>query len=163
MKKLFVSLFVANLVLGAVSFFLLPERVAIHFGAGGMADAWGSRNANALLMTGVYVLLFAAIYFSPGLVRKAPGLVNLPNKAYWLIPERQSLAVEKMRGFLWQFGAALFGFLLVLEVLTLQANLFEPARLDMRVFLPALGAFLVYAVWWTIAFSRAFRIPPVNK
>lgn len=41
---LYLSLF-ATLLLALVSWILLPERVAIHFGAGGVPDDWGSRKS----------------------------------------------------------------------------------------------------------------------
>jgi hypothetical protein len=58
----------------------------------------------------------------------------------------------------------MFLFLFVAGLLALQANLAKPVKLDVRLFLPALGAFLLYTGWWTIAFFRAFRIPrPKHK
>ena len=57
------------------------------------------------------------------------------------------------------FGAVLFLFLLFVNLLVIDANSVETARLNPRVFLSALAAFLVMTALWAIALHRAFRIP----
>ncbi len=160
MRSAFIVSFVANLVLAIVSTQVLPERVAIHFGAGGTANGWGSTNANALLMAGVNLLLFCSIYFSPWLIERIPARwISLPNRDYWLTPENKERAVEMMREMMWQFGTALFLFLFFTGLLTISANLSRPVRLNEELFLSGLVVFLVYTGYWTIALLRAFRIP----
>ncbi len=108
MRSAFIVSFVANLVLAIVSTQVLPERVAIHFGAGGAANGWSSTNANALLMAGVDLLLFCSIYFSPWLIERIPARwISLPNRDYWLTPENKERAVKIMREMMWQFGTTL--------------------------------------------------------
>jgi hypothetical protein len=70
----FIASFAANLVLASVSTQVLPERVAVHFGAGGAANAWGSTTDNALLMVGVDLLLFCSIWFPPRLIERVHAL-----------------------------------------------------------------------------------------
>ncbi len=160
MRSAFIASFVANLVLAIVSTQVLPERVAIHFGAGGAADGWGSTNANALLMAGVNLLLFCSIYLSPWLLERIPARwISLPNRDYWLTPENKERAVQIMRERMWQFGTALFLFLFFTGLLTISANLSQPVRLNEGFFLSGLVVFLVYSGYWTIALLRAFRIP----
>jgi hypothetical protein len=154
--------FFANLLLALVSWMLLPERVAIHFGAGGIPDDWGSSLAMTGLSVGLSLLLFALLTHSADLVRRAPARwINLPNRAYWLVPERREATAARLHERLQAFGTALFGFLLVAEWLTLQANLSDPVRLDEPLFLTALGSFLVYTLYWTWSLVRAFRRPSV--
>ncbi len=160
MRSAFIVSFVANLVLAIVSTQVLPERVAIHFGAGGAANGWSSTNANALLMAGVNLLLFCSIYFSPWLIEHIPARwISLPNRDYWLTPENKERAVKIMREMMWQFGTALFLFLFFTGLLTISANLSEPVRLNEGLLLSGLVVFLVYTGYWTIALLRAFRIP----
>ncbi|WPL13088.1 DUF1648 domain-containing protein [Thiorhodovibrio litoralis] len=156
---LFLS-FLANLILAVISFALLPERVAIHFSLGGLADGWASRAASTALMLGVDTLLFLLFWFSPTLLRHTPmRWVNLPHRAYWLSPERREATVVRLSHRLWGFGTALFVFLLVVGLLTLQANLSNPVRLDESLFLIALGVFLVYVLGWTLRLWRDLRPP----
>lgn len=65
----------------------------------------------------------------------------------------------KIQDFMWRFGVAVFLLLLIMNVLSLQANMAKPVRLNDRIFFPALAAFFGYVIWWTIVFFRAFRIP----
>jgi hypothetical protein len=58
----------------------------------------------------------------------------------------------------YQFGAAIFLFLLLTGLLTIHANLCDPVRLDERLFLPVLVLFLGYTVVWCIVFFRRFRL-----
>lgn len=57
----------------------------------------------------------------------------------------------------------LFLFMLIVGLLVLEANLAETVKLDLPVFLGAFVAFLLYTVWWTIAFCCAFRIPAGDR
>ena len=75
---------------------LLPPIVASHFAAGGNANGFMPRNAYLGLMLFVAVgvpfllaLINSSLRFIP------PHLVNLPNRDYWLAPERteQTFAV----------------------------------------------------------------------
>lgn len=160
MRALFILTFVANVIVTLVSLAMLPDRVAIHYGADGMANGWAPNYVNALLMTGTHILLFCSIYFGGRLTFIYPSKwINLPNKEFWLSPANMPQTMEKMQGLIWQIGVALFLFLLVLGLLSLQANMVKPVRLDQRVMLPAFGALLVYMIWWMIVFFRAFRIP----
>ncbi|MFH0908317.1 MAG: DUF1648 domain-containing protein [bacterium] len=159
MRALFILTFMANVVVTLISLAVLPSRVAIHYGADGMANGWAPNYVNALLMTGTHVLLFCSLYFSHRLILLfPPKWINLPNKEYWLKPEHRTRTMEKIQGFMWRFGGAVFLFFLVLGLLSLQANLAKIVRLNQRVLLPATGAFLAYTIWWTIVFFRAFRV-----
>ena len=163
MRAIFLLLVAANLGLTLAGYLLLPDRIAVHFGAGGMADGWGSNGANTLLMAGIQTLMFGMIYGIPRLVEiLPPRWVNLPYRNYWLDPGRRARAAMMIRAPVWRFGVALFLFFLVTGGLALRANLHasaEPARLEMAIFLPSLGVFLAYTVWWVIALYRQFRVP----
>jgi len=157
---LFILAFVANVALTLISIMMLPDRVAIHFGANGTADGWASNNMNALLMTGMHVLLFCLFYFSPRLMLLFPAKwISLPNKAYWLQPAVLPRTQAKMSTFMWHYGIAMFLFLLMIGILSLQADLAPTVRLNLTVFFPALGAFLLYTVIWTLVFFRLFTNP----
>ena len=160
MKRLFILMFLANVVLTLISLAVLPERIAIHFGADGMADGWGSKFGNTAFMTFVQVLLFCTLLFSAGLMRALPvRWVNLPNKNYWLNPENRGRSLDTIQNFMWRFGVSIFLFLFVVNFLAFQANLAEPVRLNLKEFLPALAFLFAYTIWWTIMFFRAFRLP----
>lgn len=160
MRLPFFAAYLANLAVTLGSLPLLPDRIATHFGARGLPDDWGSKESNALLLVGVHTLLFALLYLSPRLVMVVPPrFVNLPHKEYWLRPENRPVTIARLSVHLGRMGTALFLFMLVGGVLVLQANLAEPVRLNMPLFLGALGVFLAYTVGWCVCFYRAFRVP----
>ena len=160
MRAAFIASFAANIVLTLGSLAVLPERVAIHFGARGAADNWASKETNTALLIGTHVLLFALLIVSGRLATMLPARwVNLPNKQYWLQDANRERARALVEAWTMRLGTALFVLLLGLGVLTVQANLSEPVRLNLRLFLPMVGLFLLYTVWWVVRFYRAFRVP----
>ena len=160
MRVVFILVFIANLLLSLVSLAILPSRVAIHFGTGGVANGWASSHANTLFFIGVNTFLFLCLYFTPRLVSMFPSRwINLPNKDYWLRPENKRRTFLKFSLIMWEFSSALFLFLFVVEVLAIQANLSRPVILNESVFISALVIFLAYSVYWCVKFFKAFRAP----
>ena len=160
MRRLYILIFTANLILTLISLRVLPERVAIHFGGGGWANGWASKFTSALLMTGLQILIFCALYFFPRLIISIPSRwTNLPNKDYWLKPENRTRTKQILEHLMWRFGTVLFLLFLIMGLLTLQANMSDPVRLNMNVFFLSLAAFLIYTIWWVIKLLRAFQIP----
>ncbi len=156
----FILSYVANLVLAMLSLVILPDRVAIHFGPGGMPDNWAPSYVNSLLFLGMDTLLFLSLYFSPRLVFIFPASwVNLPNRQFWLDPENRDRAVRKISALMCQFGVAIFLFLFGTQILTIQANLSAPARLNESLLFTFLVLFLGYLTVWCVVFFRSFRLP----
>lgn len=58
-----------------------------------------------------------------------------------------------------RFGSAFFLFFFCTGMLTIEANLSQPVRLNEKVFVPILIMFLGYTALWTIGLFRAFRAP----
>lgn len=159
-RTMFIVLFAVNLVVTLAGLWLLPARVACHFGVDGVANGWMSGAMNACLMMATHSLLFFVIYFSPGLmVVMPPRWVNLPHKEYWLSPANRLEAKQKLQTLMWRFGATLFLYFLIMNLLTLEANLTTPVRLDTRLFWLTFGGFLIYTGAWIIQVYRAFRVP----
>lgn len=160
MRNFFKFIFVANIILIAVSYVLVPSKVAMHFGIGGFPDSWSSKQTYILTSFALDVPLFLLIYYMPSLIFKCPpNLLNLPNKTYWLREENRPQLKEKTDSVMSEFGAALYLFLFAVNLLTLEANRSEPVRLNERVFLYALIIFLIYTVYWCVKLYRTFRIP----
>ncbi|MGZ3512513.1 MAG: hypothetical protein ACXU93_01070 [Thermodesulfobacteriota bacterium] len=160
MRRVFILVFVSNVVLSLFSLVLLPSRVAIHFGVGGMANGWAPSCVNALFFIGTNTFLFLCLYFTPRLLFMFPGKwINLPNKKYWLRIENKARTLEIFSSFMWNSGTGLFLFLFAVELLTIQANLSQPVKLDEKLFLSALILFILFTVYWCIKLLRGFRLP----
>jgi hypothetical protein len=56
-------------------------------------------------------------------------------------------------------GIAMLLLFFAAGLLTLQANLSNPVKLNVYAFHAMLGAFLAYNIYWVIMLYRAFRVP----
>lgn len=80
---------------------LLPEMVATHFNASGNPNGWGTKGATLAfeigITSGISLLLFAI----PIIMKKSRGkALNLPNKEYWLSPERRDFTIQTVAKYL---------------------------------------------------------------
>lgn len=102
----------------------LPERVASHFNAAGVADGWTTRDGQTVWHVGV-VLCMTALF--EGLARLSPRLpgelINLPRRDYWLAPERRAATHAWLAGLARLLGCVLLVFFLALFHLVYRANL----------------------------------------
>jgi len=138
---------------------LLPDRVASHFGASGRPDAWSSKESFVKIY--LIVVAFIAVLF-PGIgiiVRKIPAnLMNLPNKDYWLSPERKQETVAVLsRQFLW-FGSATL--LLMLDIFhqSFRVHLGKAQALDHPWI--SIVVYVVFTTFWSIALIAKFMRKP---
>ena len=70
----------------------LPERVATHFSADGTPDGWMDRDENVSFVATMGIGIPWLVVGLGLLIRFFPNsLFNLPNKDYWLSPERKAL------------------------------------------------------------------------
>jgi len=160
MRKLLICVFLANVILTLISLLILPPEVAIHFGRNGIPDSWAPKETNVIMFLVIQLPLFI-LFFSASLLplKIPPKLLSLPHKNYWLKEENISRIKPKLGSLMLEFGCALFTFLLGTGLLTLEANLADPVRLNETLFFPLFLAFMVYTGYWCVKFTRAFRIP----
>ena len=138
----------------------LPPTVASHFVGSGEADAFMSRPtylaAMCFFSAGVPALM---VFFTRRLIHRAPQRVNLPNREYWLAPERREASLRAITAHMMQFGFALSLLLAFAHWEVIQANLLEPPRLANDRFLTALGLFVLATGWWLYRLYARFRRP----
>ena len=94
-----------------------------------------------------------------GLPRLMPRYTNLPNREYWLAPERRVQALDLLTIHALWFGMLLVLFMCAVHWLVVQANTQRPPHLANGPFLASLGLFLAALVVWIITLTRQFRIP----
>lgn len=137
----------------------LPLTVASHFDAAGQPSAFMSRSGYTrfvlCLAVGFPVIVVAIL---TSVYSRATDL-KLPNREYWLAPQR----LDRTRAFLVAHGVW-FGSLLVTLVcfvhwLELGANLQQPPHLSSQTFAAVLIAFLIATAAWLAALMFAFRRP----
>ena len=129
----------------------MPPVLATHFGGSGAPNGWQTQSQFFVLeivLLGVCLLLAFGI---PRLIGVLPiSMVNVPNKEYWLAPERREETLAFFRAqFAW-FGCGFLGFLIVVNQLVFDANQSQPRRLNGGAFVVALVAFLAFVGIWTV-------------
>jgi uncharacterized membrane protein len=137
----------------------LPLNVASHFDGAGRANAFMSRSGYtrfvlclALGLPVIVVAILTAVY-------SYAKDFKLPNRDYWLAPQR----LDRTRAFLvahgvW-FGSLLVALVCLVHWLELSANRQQPPHLSTQTFAAALVAFLIAMAAWLAALLFAFRRP----
>lgn len=135
----------------------LPPVVASHFGPGGGANGFSSKGAYRALMLAMVIAVPGIIASSGLLVRLLPPrLINLPNKQYWLAPERLEASLESLTTLFIALAAALAVFLGYVHWLVMRANAVQPPRLDEAAFLSGLAVIGAFIAAWLILLYRRF-------
>jgi uncharacterized membrane protein len=165
MRKFPLFLFVTLLAGAAALIFnlsaRLPDLVAVHFDAAGRANGFmtraGCRDFMLSSTLGVPLLITIATALLPRLV--PASLINIPNRDYWLTPERarDSLAFLSEQG-LW-FGCIFVVFLACVDALLVKANTVSPAAFPSTLFVAMLILFFCAVGAWLVRMLRRFRAP----
>ncbi len=134
----------------------LPAQVAQHFGASGQPDVWGSKR-QFLIMHLVTISFEAAIILVCGLaMAKIPSsLISLPNKEYWLAPERRKQTLAYMQARLLWFGSCFMIFFLDLAHQSFQVHLGKATKLN-HIWL-SLAMLLTVSAAWCVSIYMKFR------
>lgn len=151
---LLIGVFVAHIVFYYPN---LPENVASHFNGLGEPDGFMSKQ-NFVIFEGV-ILLIIIFEFTllPLFIKKMPNSwINLPNKDYWLAPERRDATFGVIGNYFEWFSIALLSLFIAVNHLVFQANLTNQKLSGTAMWL-ILGAFLTFTIIWLIKFIRRFR------
>lgn len=117
----FVGLQLARL---AISFERLPQRMATHFDVSGKADGYQTRDGFAWTSVLISLALLALFAVLPAILARLPErMINLPNKDYWLVPERRAQILERLTKMGDWLGCATIGLLTGVFELVIRANL----------------------------------------
>ena len=139
----------------------LPDVMASHFDARGVPNRWQTKSTFFSFLVGVSVLAAVVGFGIPRIIMILPAqYINLPNKGYWLAPERRAETMDFLNGYFAWFGCALFAVLLFTINFALQANLHPGRRPDAFPMLFVLACFLAFAVIGTVRVFRRFGPPP---
>jgi uncharacterized membrane protein len=136
----------------------LPERVATHFGRGGMANGFMSRDGYIAFMLAFAVLLPLFVAAMTGVVpRMIASKRHIPNYDYWFAPARREASTARLVSHACLAGCLIVFFIGGLHVVILDANTHTPARMSEPVFFAMLAAFLVGIAAWIVWFRCMFR------
>ncbi len=159
------SIFVVLAILAAIYFWSnyaqLPDVVASHFNARGVANGWQTKSAFFAFFVGAVALASLVGFGIPSIISKMPmDLINLPHKEYWLAPERRTATLASLdSSFAW-FGCAVLLVITTAVNYAIGRNLHPDAHLDPPVLVYVFGGFFVFTILWSIRLLTHFaRIP----
>ena len=162
-KKLIASCLTGGF-LSLVLYLVSPARVAVHFNQNGIPNSWASREVNFMVWLMVYG--FIGVFFTaiPGIIKQAPRkFVNLPHRDFWLAPERFENSCRIISGMLYDMGAALSFFFMLLEGAGFQSGL-KPGGILNKGFMDIMFfLFCAYTFIWLGRFLWIFGRAGISK
>jgi uncharacterized membrane protein len=162
LPKLFFLLLAAYAAIHfSVYYSQLPDVVASHFDAHGVANGWQAKSAFFAVLVAVSVLAAAVGFGVPRIIEVVPTeLINLPNKRYWLAPEHRAETLEFLNAYFAWFGCAIFLVLIVTFDYAVQSNLHPDHPPDISRMWYILAGFATFMVVSIIRLLRRFLRPP---
>lgn len=139
----------------------LPPVMASHFDARGVPNGWQPKELFFTFLVGSLVIAAILTFAVPLLMEVLPtSLINLPNKEYWLAPERRAESIGFFQTqFAW-FGCALLFFMMFAFEFAIRANFRDRPQMDSSSFVIALVAFILFALISTLRMMKRFGSPP---
>jgi len=155
---LFVVLLLANAFFIMTTSGALPERIASHFAASGDANDYMTRDGYRIFMllfaVGFPLVMAALISCLAWLM---PNITNIPNRAYWLAPERRETTFAVLSGYALWLGCLLVLLMGGVHWLLVRANAVNPPKLENGPFIALLLVFVAATILWTVMLLRRFR------
>jgi uncharacterized membrane protein len=159
-KSSFFAIVLATFAQCVHDFPRLPDRVASHFAASGMANGWMTKT-QFMVMYGVVLLPALAIEFwvSHRIANQPDARINLPNKEYWLAPERRAETFAYFDSFCAWYGCAFLFVAAFAMGLAMRANFDSPPQLPTVPIVSDIAGFVLFNVAAVIAMFRRFSSP----
>lgn len=137
----------------------LPDPMASHFNLAGEPDATQSKTMFFALGLGAHLLILGIFGGVGWLVERLPArMINLPNREYWLAPERRGVAIARFSRGMGVFGLVTLLFLNAVFYLVIRTNL-DRQPLDGLVLGALLGVLVAAVVGLVIWLLVAFKVP----
>ena len=158
--------FVAIAIVAAIYFWSeyaqLPDIVASHFNARGVANGWQTKSTFLSFFAGAVALASFLAYGVPFLISKMPlELINLPHREYWLAPERRDETLALLGGTFAWFSCGVLVVVTTAVNYAIGRNLHPEAQMDPPALVYVLGGFAVLALVGSIRMLTHFaRVPP---
>lgn len=142
----------------------LPERMATHFNGSGEADGWSSKASFTWLYAGLVALMALTFWGIAAFLPRLPdALINVPNKEYWLAPERRRATLAYFADqMLWMGNATLLLLLYALRQ-TIQANLEGGDAALGKSFVVVVLVYLAATIAWSVALIARFMQTPRQR
>ncbi len=159
-QKLFFLLIIVSFLQMVYYLPLMPDSMASHFDGSGRANGWAPRSGFFILYAGLIALLLLLFQVLPRQFNRFPdNLINLPNKSYWLAPERREATFAAIEKQMTVFGNATMMLIIGTMQLVFRTNLDESRRMSAESMWIMLAAYILISIISTVNFIRKFRKP----
>ncbi len=159
-RSVFGAIALCALAQAILAFPQLPDRLASHFGAAGAANGWMPKPTFFVVYAAMIALAAVVGFYAPRSIAKKPALsIRLPNKEYWLAPERREETFAFFSRYFAWYGCILLLILVMAMGLAIQANFSSPPRMATGPILAIIAGFVVFNVAWVIQIMRHFSNP----
>lgn len=136
----------------------LAEPVATHFDGAGHPNGWMTRKGYTIFMAafgiGLPLLIMSLLRVVPAWF---PKRVNIPNRSYWLAPERQAETMQFLNWHMAWLANLMVFFAIAIHHLVLMANGAQPVMLPHAPLFFVIGCFLAGMAVWTALLWYRFR------
>lgn len=137
-----------------------PDVAATRFDLRGEPSSWMDRAHYRVFMSVLVIGVPLLVAGLPGLfARRWPMLLNIPERGYWLAPERFDGTLAALRARSALLAGALILLLCFVHSLVMHANATDQPMLDHRRMFIGLGLFLAFVIGWAVALHRRFARP----
>ena len=159
-RNILIALLLISVAIGVaqVAFYYprLPNVVATHFNASGVADGFSSKRTHAIEMVSLQLGLALVFLGLSWLLRVLPiTTLNIPNRKYWLAPERRETTKSEVACSLLSVGLGTQCFFIATQQLGILHNLGWPAMQWIWAFLIL---FLCHVIGVVIVLCLKFRV-----
>ena len=137
----------------------LPPMVASHFDGAGFPSTFMTRAFYTKFVFGMGVGFPIVMVALLSLVYSKASDMKLPNRDYWLAPERIGQTRALLVSHAVWFGCLMVAMVCYMHWLELAAHRNVPPRLSNQLVSGGLLVFLGIAIGWVIALLRTFRRP----
>jgi len=159
------TIFVGLAALAAIYFWSiyaqLPDVVASHFNARGVANGWQPKSLFFEFFAGAVAIAAFLAFGVPAIFSKIPtAMINLPHREYWLAPERREETLAFLNGYLAWFGCAVLLVVTTAVNYAIGQNLHPGKPAGAYFLLCVLAGFLIFAISSSIRILTRFsRVP----
>ncbi len=123
-KWLLYSTFLLSIAQQYYYYAQLPYKVAIHFNIDGIPDNFTGKLTSAFIQIGVVGFMIVVVIVSDWLLKKgSDDFINIPNRRYWLAPERRERTVKLLSSFVYWLGVITNLFLIFISQHIIEVNL----------------------------------------
>lgn len=138
---------------------LLPPLMVSHFTASGAPNGFMTRTTYTATMLGLMIGIPCFMAFLPLSFPRLPtSLINIPNRTYWLAPERAQQTIYKLHQWMMVFSCLTLMFLGYVHWLVVQSNQRVPPAMGNYEIYGGLFVFLALTAIWSVGLHRQFRL-----